>query len=600
MQRKSCFLSGFCLVFCLLIPCIVLAVPLKVTYQGKLANPDGTPVDNGTYDIQFRIYNVVSGGTALWAETQSVLVMDGVYNVTLGSITPIPSGILDNPVLYLGVNVEADAEMFPRQEITSIFYALKAGDAETLEGHGSADFAPMHHEHSGADISSGTIDVDRIPPSIARDSELTWENLSGIPLDIADGDQVGLTQETDPTVPGWIKDGIAWSEVNGIPAGFADGVDNEGGLTLPYSGWYTSNQAAFWVTNHGPNGTAIWGLATADPGFGIIGQIDADGGAGVTGKHTQSGNYGEVGTALAGVRGVATGESGLGVYGQATGASARGVYGRADALGDVTNYGGYFVAKGDSGRGVFGDASGATAYGVYGRATNSGGSRHYGGYFTASGSDGVGVSAQGDTGIIGTGTTTGVLAASSGGTALWAVVSDGYGDGIYAEGGPQGGYAAQFKGNVLIRSKTTGATILEFGEGLDYAEGFDVSRGRNFAPGDVLVIDPQNPGKLTLSNSPYDRKVAGIIAGAHGLGSAVKIGSGGHDHNVALAGRVYCNVDTSYGKVSPGDLLTTSSTPGYAMVVKDYAKAQGAILGKAMEGLEEGKKGQILALVTLQ
>jgi len=69
---------------------------------------------------------------------------------------------------------------------------------------------------------------------------------------------------------------------------------------------------------------------------------------------------------------------------------------------------------------------------------------------------------------------------------------------------------------------------------------------------------------------------------------------------VALAGRVYCNVDATYGEVSPGDLLTTSPIPGYAMVVRDYAKAQGAILGKAMEQLPQGEKGQILVLVTLQ
>jgi hypothetical protein len=36
------------------------------------------------------------------------------------------------------------------------------------------------------------------------------------------------------------------------------------------------------------------------------------------------------------------------------------------------------------------------------------------------------------------------------------------------------------------------------------------------------------------------------------------------------------------------------------MVVKDHAKAQGAILGKAMEKLTYGEKRQILVLVTLQ
>ncbi len=38
----------------------------------------------------------------------------------------------------------------------------------------------------------------------------------------------GFVTETDPTVPDSIKDGIDWSEVSGIPSGFADGVDNVG------------------------------------------------------------------------------------------------------------------------------------------------------------------------------------------------------------------------------------------------------------------------------------------------------------------------------------------------------------------------------------
>jgi len=36
------------------------------------------------------------------------------------------------------------------------------------------------------------------------------------------------------------------------------------------------------------------------------------------------------------------------------------------------------------------------------------------------------------------------------------------------------------------------------------------------------------------------------------------------------------------------------------MKVTDYESAQGAIIGKAMQGLEKGEIGQILVLVTLQ
>lgn len=142
--------------------------------------------------------------------------------------------------------------------------------------------------------------------------------------------------------------------------------------------------------------------------------------------------------------------------------------------------------------------------------------------------------------------------------------------------------------------------VMELGAGLDYAEGFDVSARDKIEPGSVLIIDADNPGKLALSNASYDTKVAGIVAGAKGLGSGVRLGAGQFDYDVALAGRVYCKVDATNEAVKPGDLLTTSSMPGHAMKAVDYAHAQGAILGKAMESLEKGQKGQILVLVTLQ
>jgi hypothetical protein len=159
---------------------------------------------------------------------------------------------------------------------------------------------------------------------------------------------------------------------------------------------------------------------------------------------------------------------------------------------------------------------------------------------------------------------------------------------------------ASIRGNMTLISQQTGSVVMTLGEGLDYAEGFDVTKKEEASPGTVLVIDPANAGKLTRSTQAYDTKVAGIVAGAKSLGSGVRLGTGQFDQNVALAGRVYCNVDATETAVQPGDLLTTSATPGYAMKVSDYSRSQGAVLGKAMETLEQGKKGQILVLVALQ
>jgi hypothetical protein len=70
-------------------------------------------------------------------------------------------------------------------------------------------------------------------------------------------------------------------------------------------------------------------------------------------------------------------------------------------------------------------------------------------------------------------------------------------------------------------------------------------------------------------------------------------------HPVALSGRVYCLVDAGYGAIKPGDLITTSNTPGHGMIATDYDRARAAVIGKAMSSLDEGK-GLVLVLVNLQ
>jgi len=119
----------------------------------------------------------------------------------------------------------------------------------------------------------------------------------------------------------------------------------------------------------------------------------------------------------------------------------------------------------------------------------------------------------------------------------------------------------------------------------------------------VVSIDPEVPGRLKVCAEAYDKKVAGIISGAGGVNPGLMMGDDGTiasgDYPVALSGRVYVNASDINGEIEPGDFLTTASRSGYAMKVKDHKKAQGAIIGKAMTGLEEGE-GLVLVLVTLQ
>jgi hypothetical protein len=139
--------------------------------------------------------------------------------------------------------------------------------------------------------------------------------------------------------------------------------------------------------------------------------------------------------------------------------------------------------------------------------------------------------------------------------------------------------------------------------GADLAEPFQISTAdKEVAQGAVLVIDEENPGHLKLSDQPYDTRVAGVVSGANGINPGIQMQQQGlleGGKNVALTGRVYVQADVSNGPIKPGDLLTSSTIPGHAMKVSDHARAQGAILGKAMTGLKDGK-GMVLVLVTLQ
>ena len=146
--------------------------------------------------------------------------------------------------------------------------------------------------------------------------------------------------------------------------------------------------------------------------------------------------------------------------------------------------------------------------------------------------------------------------------------------------------------------------MLQITGGSDLSEQFDVNAlDHVLQPGMVVSIDPDHPGQLRLSTRAYDPTVAGVVSGAGGVKPGMLMGQVGTaadgKHPVALTGRVYCQVDASYGAIRPGNLLTTSDTPGHAMKVTNHAQAQGAIIGKAMTGLESGK-GLVLVLVGLR
>lgn len=297
------------------------------------------------------------------------------------------------------------------------------------------------------------------------------------------------------------------------------------------------------------------------------------------------------GSLSAGVYGYNSGEgsNGVGVRGHHVG-SGTGVYGQCD-----NGFGGYFVGAknyfgGNVGIGTTNPRTDMEILGTTGLRVTTGQHSNVFGDFKHAYSGGLIINANAGGGWAD-------MSFQTDGNTRMFIESSGN-VGIGTTGNPP--ERLTVRGNILVQSVSTGASVAEIGEGLDYAEGFNVTEDTDIQAGTVLVIDSDNPGKLTVSRSAYDSKVAGIVAGAKGLGSGVRLGVGQFDYDVALAGRVYCNVDATKEAVQAGDLLTTSATPGHAMKATDYDRSRGAILGKAMQKLDQGQKGQILVLVTLQ
>lgn len=138
------------------------AINAQINFQGKLTNPDGTNVTDGTYSIRFRIYNhatndaanTCSANSCLWEETQgSVSVTSGIFGVSLGSSTALPGSVDFNVSgLYLGVKVGSDAEMTPRIQFTAAPYAF---NSDKVGGISSSGFVQLGQSAS-AQIDNST------------------------------------------------------------------------------------------------------------------------------------------------------------------------------------------------------------------------------------------------------------------------------------------------------------------------------------------------------------------------------------------------------------------------------------------------------------
>lgn len=139
------------------------------------------------------------------------------------------------------------------------------------------------------------------------------------------------------------------------------------------------------------------------------------------------------------------------------------------------------------------------------------------------------------------------------------------------------------------------------GGGADFAEYLDaVGSPTHYEPGDVLIISPDQDRAVALSTEAYSTAVIGVYSTDPAfMGGGRYLPEDGTTEMlpVGIVGIVPVKVSAENGPIRRGDLLTTSNTPGHAMLASEYAP--GAILGKAMGELEEGT-GVIEVVLLLQ
>ena len=170
-------------------------------------------------------------------------------------------------------------------------------------------------------------------------------------------------------------------------------------------------------------------------------------------------------------------------------------------------------------------------------------------------------------------------------------------------------YLGMTHGSHKFRVDTNGAVYADGGlnsSGADFAESVAVRGKRSqYEPGDVLEIDQKSDRHLARSSHPYATLVAGIYSTKPGLLASphhIDIddeSSKSSEVPLAIVGIVPCKVTAENGPIARGDLLVTSSLPGYAMKGTDRRRLVGAVVGKALEPLPGGQ-GVIEVLVTLQ
>jgi hypothetical protein len=586
MHTKRSCLAAFVLATTLLAVGRAGAQGTAFTYQGRLMS-SGSSVPNGYYDLTFALYTASSGGSQVGST-----ITDAAQGVTNGLFSAVLDfgAVFNGTTYWLQIGVRSNgvgsySPLAPREQLTPSPYSIFSGNS------GVANQANSIAPGTVSPIQLNSLDSPSGGQVLAfNGSGLIWTNLASVSLGWSLTGNAGITPGVNFLGTTDNEPLELWTYGDrALRLSFAERNLSSGILLL---GWDdTVNVVGGYWGNYTTNGA----IGATIAGGGFIYYPPFIGGASTPYPNAVTNDFGTVG-------GGADNTSG-GFYGTVPGGylnRAFGDYSLAAGRRAVSTQAGSLVWADDS---VDADFVSTLPNEVAIRAVN--------GMYMATQS-GVRMDAQ-DRPIITRGWDPFLATAPNGKQycGRWGLFME---PGSLTLGIPAADvgyrqmevarYYTDGSRDTLFYVGNDGITrvkVLTILGGADVAEPFAMSQ-EQIAKGSVVVIDEKHPGKLKLASRAYDTRVAGIVSGANGVNSGLSLQQDGVNaggQNVALTGRVYALADTCNGAIEPGDLLTTSDRPGYAMKVTDHARAQGAILGKAMTGLSEGS-GTVLVLVTLQ
>ncbi len=601
-------------------------VPALMNYQGRLTDNVGSPL-NGTYSISFVLYDDSTGGAPFWNETHPALeVTDGMFSVVLGETSDLYVWKFHDPDCWMSIKVGSDAPITPRTRITAVPYSLITGSIHGAEGGpinghvdifgnltvvGTANLGYGNEANGYSAIAGGVNDtvIGDYSAVMAGQHNVVTSNHS-----VISGGKSNIASNLYTTVSGGND-----NEASAYGATVCGGYGNlaNGRYSIAVGGQYNSAEGDYsfasgyharavhdgcfvWAddnaadfTSSGPNQFLI--RASSGVGIGITTpatDLDVDGNimargtlrSGWTGYSilidgpnsqitTNSGQIDFVDADLFTSGNVGIGTTTPNDLLEITDANGAGITLASDVGQTAPRI---TIVNADNPQSTFLTARDGDAFDIespYGVALLS---------IETSGQIGIGrydpyhkLHVEGN---------------------LRAEGNIQARDSILAESHIKAG------GN-LYAADTASAAIVEIRGGADLAEPFPLSELEGtIIPGTIVVIDEKNPGHLKSSYEPYDKKVAGIVSGAGGVNPGITMSQQnvlGGGVEIALSGRAFALADASYGAIVPGDLLTTSGTPGHAMRVSDNRLAPGSVIGKAMTPLREGT-GLVLVLVNLQ